>query len=326
MGNSTVEWLASELQKSPQTFLEELRAAGIEKESVKDHLSEDDKTQLLAHVHRMHGLSEETRPSDGTRPRRTLTLTKEQWRSLQSWQAQTLRARAQKLRLYGLLAHWPAIQHEPWVAQMVRWEEDERASRSLRRRIKNAHLGSFKVLSDFDWSWPSRCDCGAIEELMALGFMKDATNVVFTGPNGVGKSTLAKNVAQQALVHGHKVLFTTAGEMLGELAAFDSASTLRRRMRRYVELDLLVIDEVGYRSYSNREADLLFEVISRRYKNNSTIVTSNRPLSEWHDVFPDAACTSSLVDRLAHLAEVISIEGESYVMKEARELADEISH
>jgi DNA replication protein DnaC len=246
-------------------------------------------------------------------------------RSLQT-QEQTLRARAQDLRLYGLLAHWPAIQQEPWVAHLVRWEEDERARRSLKRRVKNAHVGNFKALCDFDWSWPSRCDRGAIEDLGTLGFMKDATNVVFIGPNGVGKSTLAKNVAQQALVHGHKVLFTTAGEILGELAAFDSASTLGRRLSHYVELDLLVIDEVDNRSYSDRHADLLFELVSRRYQKNSTIVISNRPLSEWHEVFPNAACTSSLVDRLAHLAEVISIEGESYAMKEACERAVERSH
>lgn len=235
---------------------------------------------------------------------------------------ESLRTRAQELRLHGLLAHWPEVAQEPWVAPLVQWEEDERARRSLERRIKEAHLGGFKALCDFDWAWPSRCDRGAIEELMTLGFMKDAANVVLIGPNGVGKSTLAKNVAHQALVHGHTVLFTTAGNMLGELAALDSDSTLRRRLRRYAAPDVLVIDEVGYLSYSNRHADLLFELISRRYQNNSTIVTSNRPFAEWHEVFPNAACVVSLVDRLVHLAEVISIEGESYRLKEARERAD----
>jgi DNA replication protein DnaC len=235
---------------------------------------------------------------------------------------ESLRTRAQELRLHGLLAHWTEVAQEPWVAPLVQWEEDERARRSLERRIKEAHLGSFKALCDFDWNWPSRCDRGAIEDLMTLGFLKDAANVVLIGPNGVGKSTLAKNVAHQALVHGHTVLFTTAGNMLGELAALDSDSALRRRLRRYAAPDVLVIDEVGYLSYSNRHADLLFELISRRYQNNSTIVTSNRPFAEWHEVFPNAACVVSLVDRLVHHAEVISIEGESYRLKEARERAD----
>jgi DNA replication protein DnaC len=115
------------------------------------------------------------------------------------------------------------------------------------------------------------------------------------------------------------VLFVTASQMLGELAALDSDSTLRRRLRRYAQPDILVIDEVGYLSYSNRHADLLFELISRRYQNHSTIVTTNRPFAEWSEVFPNAACVVSLVDRLMHRAEVIAVEGESYRLKEARE-------
>jgi DNA replication protein DnaC len=143
------------------------------------------------------------------------------------------------------------------------------------------------------------------------------------GPNGVGKSTLALNLAYQALVHGHTALFTTAGQMLGELAALDSDSAVRRRLRRYASPDILVIDEVAYLSYSNRHADLLFELVSRRYGSASTVVTTNRPFSEWHEVLPNAACVVSLVDRLVHRAEVIAIEGESYRVKEARERAEQ---
>jgi len=160
---------------------------------------------------------------------------------------------------------------------------------------------------------------------MTMEFVKDQTNVVLIGPNGVGKSTLALNLAHQAIVHGHTALFTTAGQMLGELAALDSDSTLRRRLNRYASPDILVIDEVGYLSYSNRHADLLFELISRRYGTASTVVTTNRPFKEWAEVFPNAACVVSLVDRLVHRAEVVVIEGESYRVKEARERAEELA-
>jgi len=234
-----------------------------------------------------------------------------------------LQQRAQALHLNGLLAHWPEAASAGWVEPLLQWEEDERSRRSLERRLKGAHIGPFKALCDFDWQWPKRCDRGALEELMALDFLKAATNVVLQGPNGVGKSTLAKNLAHQAVVHGHTVLFTTAGQMLGDLAALDSDSALRRRLRHYTTPDLLVIDEVGYLSYSNRHADLLFELISRRYEAKSTLVTTNRPFAEWSEVFPNAACVVSLVDRLVHNAEVISIEGDSYRLKEAKERSDQ---
>ena len=134
---------------------------------------------------------------------------------------------------------------------------------------------------------------------------------------------LARNLAHQALIHGHTVLFTTAGHLLGDLAALDSDSTLRRRLRHYASPDFLLIDEVGYLSYSNRHADLLFELISRRYESKSTLVTTNRNFADWHEVFPNATCVVSLVDRLLHHAEVINIDGQSYRLKDAQERAEQ---
>lgn len=236
---------------------------------------------------------------------------------------ESLRCRAEALHFHGLLAHWSEVATTAWVAPLLQWEEEERSRRSLERRLRDAHIGLFKPVCDFDWKWPKRCDRAAIEDLMSLDFMKEAANVVLQGPNGVGKSTLAKNLAHQALIHGRTVLFTTAGQLLGELAALDSDSALRRRLRHYAAPDLLVIDEVGYLSYSNRHADLLFELISRRYETKSTLVTTNRPFAEWSEVFPNAACVVSLVDRLVHNAEVISIDGDSYRLKEAKERSAE---
>ena len=230
-----------------------------------------------------------------------------------------LRARAQALRLHGLLAHWQEAADAGWVETIVDWEEDERARRSIDRRLKAAHIGRFKPLCDFDWSWPRRCDRAAIEALMSLDFLADATNIVLVGQNGVGKTMLAQNVAHQALVHGHTVMFTTAGQLLGELAALDSDAALRRRLRLYAAPTLLAIDEVGYLSYANRHADLLFELISRRYERKSTLITTNRTFAEWRDVFPNAACVVSLIDRLVHHAEIINIDADSYRLKEANE-------
>jgi DNA replication protein DnaC len=236
-----------------------------------------------------------------------------------------LQLRAQALHLHGLLAHWPQVADADWIAPLLDWEEQERSRRSLERRLGAAHIGRFKPLCDFDWAWPTRCERAAIEQLMSLEFLKDATNVILLGPSGVGKSMLARNLAHQALIAGHTVLFTSAGALLGELAALDSDSALRRRLRHYAAPRLLIVDEVGYLSYSNRHADLLFELINRRYESSSTVITSNRPFAEWPEVFPNAACVVSMVDRLLHHAEIIAIEGKSYRLKEAQERAEQRS-
>lgn len=230
-----------------------------------------------------------------------------------------LRSRVAALHLNGVLAHWSEVATSDWLPKLAEWEEEETTRRSLERRIKDARIGRFKQLADFDWKWPTSCDRGAIEGLMSLKFIEEKANVVLVGPNGVGKSMLVKNVAHQALINGKTVRFTTAGELLGDLAALDSDMALRRRLRHYAAPDVLVIDEIGYLSYSNRHADLLFELVSRRYENKSTLVTTNKAFSEWSEVFPNAACVVSLVDRLIHHSEIISIEGESYRLKEAKE-------
>jgi DNA replication protein DnaC len=235
-----------------------------------------------------------------------------------------LRQRAQALRLNGLLANWSQVANADWLPQILAWEEAERTRRSLERRVRSASIGAFKPMADFDWTWPTRCDRTAIEELMNLDFMAETANAVLFGPNGIGKSTIARNIAHQALIGGHTVLFTSAGALLGELAALDSASALNRRLRHYASFDLLCIDEVGYLSYSNRHADLLFELTNRRYeKKSSLIITTNRAFSEWNEVFPNAACVVSLVDRIIHNAEVIALEGESYRLKEAQQRSEQ---
>ena len=235
--------------------------------------------------------------------------------------AEQLKIRAKILKLHGLIEAWDSLQTSDfkWISKLLDWEETQRNYRSLERRLSSAKLGRFKMLVDFDWDWLEQCDRAGVEDLMQLTFLKDASNAIFVGPNGVGKTMVVKNIAHTAIIKGQKVLFTTAAKMLNELAACDGDLALQRRLKYYSSPDLLCIDEVGYLSYSNRHADLLFEIINRRYEQKSTLITTNRPFAEWGEVFPGAACVVSLVDRLIHNAEIITFEGDSYRLKEAKE-------
>lgn len=177
---------------------------------------------------------------------------------------ESLRERARDLHLYGLLAYWDELgeSDEAWIRRLVEWEETERCRRSLERRLGTARIGRFKSMVDFDWSWPASCDREAVEDVLNLSFMNDCGNAVLLGPNGIGKSTIARNAAYNAVLAGHNVRFVTASQMLNQLSTQDGATAMERKLKAYAAPHLLVIDELGYLSYGNRHADLLFEVVS----------------------------------------------------------------
>ena len=230
-----------------------------------------------------------------------------------------LREQARRLGLWGLLDRWDAMGDQSWVPALLEAEEQTRQRRSLERRVRSAKLGRFNWMADFDWSWPTKVDREHVEEVVRLVFMEESGNLVIAGPNGVGKTTIAHNVGYQALMHGHTVLRTTASEMLNDLASQASSMALARRLRRYCNPELLIVDELGYLSYDSRYGDLLFDVVSRRHEVRSTVLTTNKAFSEWGEVFSNASCVSALIDRLVHRAEIVKIEGKSYREKEAHE-------
>ena len=233
-----------------------------------------------------------------------------------------LKQRLRRLNLYGLLAHAQDLINEPWLGRLIEIEESERLRRSLKRRLDYARLGTFKSMADFDYQWPKELDRSLLDDLFTFGFLEQAANIVIVGPNGLGKSMIAKNLLHQAVLRGYTARFTAASDMLHDLAAQDSSTQLARRLRRYTTPALLCCDEVGYLAYDTRYADLLFEVITRRYQlRRPLVLTTNRTFTEWNQVFPNATCVVALIDRLVHRSEILSIDGESYRLKEAKERA-----
>ena len=198
------------------------------------------------------------------------------------------------------------------LEHLVESEQQERTRRSLERRLLRSRLGRFTPMSEFDWAWPKRLDRATVEAVLHLDFLAAARNVVLVAPQGLGKTMIAQNIAHAAVLAGHHVLFRTAAEVLLDLGAQESARGLARRLNYYATRGLLVIDEIGYLSYDARAADLLFQVVSRRYERRSLVLTTNLPFSEWPSIFPNAATATALIDRVVHHAEIITIEGESY--------------
>jgi DNA replication protein DnaC len=198
------------------------------------------------------------------------------------------------------------------LEHLVEAEQQERTHRSLERRLARARIGRFAPMSEFDWAWPKRIDRAAVEAVLRLDFLAEARNVVLVAPQGLGKTMIAQNIAYAAVLAGTHVLFITAAQLLLDLGGQESTRGLARRLNHYATRGLLCVDEVGYLSYDARAADLLFQVVSRRYERKSLVLTTNLPFSDWPTIFPNAATATALIDRLVHHAEILAIEGDSY--------------
>lgn len=232
-----------------------------------------------------------------------------------------LKERAKQLGLWAIVTNWEDYEKQEWLAPLILAEEQERDRRSFERRVRDARIGQFKPMSEFEWDWPEKIDREQVEDLFKLEFMKDKSNVILVGTNGLGKTMIAQNLAHSALMSGVATRFIKASEMLNELVECDGSRDRRNCLKKYCKIPLLVLDEVGYLSYDNRFADLLYEIVSGRYEHHSTVVSTNKGFRDWKEIFPHAACAVTLVDRLTHHSESVVIEGESYRKKEAEERA-----
>ena len=207
------------------------------------------------------------------------------------------------------------------VEEIVRLELTEGAKRSLERRLERSRIGRFKPMADFDWNWPKKIERDVIERALTLDFVEEHRNLVLLGANGVGKTMIARNLAYQAALAGHSVLFVTAAELLDDLRSEVAQTTFRRKLTKYASPQILVIDEVGYLSYDHHAADLLYKVVDRRYEKKSIVLTTNLAFRDWNTVFPNATSIATLLDKLTHHADVTMVEGDSYRVHESQKEA-----
>ena len=222
--------------------------------------------------------------------------------------------RLSKEALRGLLddMHKRKLSPAQVCEHLVTAEAKERARRNLDRRSRYAALGSMASIDTFDWTWPKSIDKDLVDKLLTLSFVDDADNVLLRGPPGLGKSTIAKNLGHLALQKGLQVRYSTVAAMLTDIGKQDGLLAMERRMRRYTQPHLLILDELGYVPHGARGADHLFNIISSRHERAATVITTNLAYKKWGEVFDGAASINAAVDRFAQHCVVVDIDGDSY--------------
>jgi len=196
--------------------------------------------------------------------------------------------------------------------------EDERLNRDSNRKKKMytaAHFPHIKYIEDFDFTFQPSVKKGEILNLTTCSFIPKNENIVFIGQPGTGKTHLSIALGLKALSYGYTCLFTTVWDMITTLQASRADMTYKKKIEYYTKPNLLILDELGYRSMGETTVEDFFEIIARRYEKKSTIVTSNREFMYWDKIFLDKTLTGAIVDRLIHHCHTFVIKGESYRFK-----------
>lgn len=206
--------------------------------------------------------------------------------------------------------------HEEFLAACLQREVAAREAHGGDGRIRAARFPARKSLEEFDFDHQRSLHRDTIAHLGTLDFITGRENVVFLGPPGTGKTHLSIGLGIRACQAGHRVAFATAAQWVARLAEAHHAGRLQNELVKLGRIPLLIVDEVGYIPFEAEAANLFFQLVSNRYERASLIVTSNKPFGRWGEVFGDDVVAAAMIDRLVHHAEVVSLKGDSYRLKD----------
>jgi DNA replication protein DnaC len=226
-----------------------------------------------------------------------------------------------QLRLSGILdsletRNRQAIEHKlaypEFLALLIGDEIARREQKKLQTRLRRANFRAEKTLEGFDFDFNPKINRGLIQELASARFIEEKVAVLIAGPCGTGKSHLAQAIGHCAARRGFDVLFTTQGQLLGNLNAARATATYERRFQAIARVDLLIIDDFGLKPLRSPQDEDLHDLISERYERRATLVTSNLEFSEWGEAFPNRLLGAATLDRLRHNAYRVVLDGDSY--------------
>jgi DNA replication protein DnaC len=206
------------------------------------------------------------------------------------------------------------LSHAEFLELILQDELLVRQQRLIARRTKSALFREVKPLDHFNWSFNPSIHRKQIFDLATCRFIREARDVLFLGPPGVGKSFLVQAIGYQAIKQGHVVLYRSIFDVVRDFL-HEEALADEKVLGKYLKPDLLIVDDMGMKQLPKRSGEYLFEIIMRRYETRSTMMTSNRPLEDWGKLVGDVPSATAILDRFLHHAEIVSITGKSYRLR-----------
>lgn len=222
-------------------------------------------------------------------------------------------ARSLDIRLQEAAGH--QLSHAEFLELILQDEILVREERQFDRRVKAASFRELKALDEFDWSFNPSIPRKQIFDLATCRFIREARDVLFLGPPGVGKSFLVQALGYQAIRQRCVVLYRSIFDLVRDFLSDEAFDGQEKVLAKYLKPDLLIIDDMGMKNLPKRSGEYLFEIIMRRYETRSTIMTSNRPLEDWGKLIGDVPSATAILDRFLHHAEIITISGRSYRLR-----------